>query len=152
MTTLDNYNGNVGKVHRFYTVGYGKASMTSFIDKLKRSGIVAVVDTRQRPHSQFKPEFSKTNLKSWLERNGIHYIHVKELGVPKDVRVKERSEIWKWYDAHFAEWLGNNSIQGLFEHGAPIAFLCAEHNPEHCHRSRIAKKLGADGFIYEGDL
>lgn len=152
MPTLDDFNGYKGKAHTFYTIGYGKASITGFIDRLKRNEIKTVIDTRKYPRSEFKPEFSKNNLTLWLNRRGIKYIHVGELGVPRDKRNIPTKEIWRWYDSHATKWLSDHSIDYWFEHGEPVAIMCAEQNPKHCHRHRLARILALKGHIFEHDL
>jgi len=49
---------------------------------------MTLVDIRQKPSEQYRPELSKSNLAQLLEDNGLHYAHFPQLGVPRDIRAK----------------------------------------------------------------
>lgn len=127
----------------FYTIGYSGKSINEFIDTLKRAGVVTLVDIRFAPVSQFKPDFSKNNLKRALENNGITYIHHPDWGVPRDIRAfsigkQNRDDIWAWYDANILPNVVKRNLDEFFnsmEH--PIALMCVEYDPTECHRHRI---------------
>jgi len=68
-----------------YTIGYADKQIGEFLDILKARGVKVLIDVRYNAVS-CKPEFSKSRLKEYLEANGIRYLHVRELGVPRAVR------------------------------------------------------------------
>ena len=127
----------------FYTIGYSGREIDEFINIVKEAGIATLVDIRFTPVSQFKPKFSKNNLRRLLETNGILYIHKPEWGVPRDIREysigkKTRDDIWNWYDLNVLPNVITKNLDEFFnsmEH--PIALMCVEHDPTECHRHRL---------------
>src|SRR5262245_17076311 len=89
----------------FFTLGYTGRKTIEIIDALKKHGVRTLIDIRHNPVSMYRPELSKNNLANLLHENGISYVHVPQLGVPRDIRAKaietgSRNVIWKWYDDH----------------------------------------------------
>ena len=107
-----------------YTVGYEKKSVEEFVDCLKSYDIDTLVDVREIPLSR-KKGFSKTLLSEFLEKSGIEYVHIKELGSPKELRnklyadgdyqyfFKEYSKYIKSKKKLFRNYIKNYSIKFL---------------------------------------
>jgi uncharacterized protein (DUF488 family) len=100
----------------------------------------------------YRPELSKANLKRSVEEHGLNYVHLPDLGVPRDIRAKAidtgtRDVIWDWYDQFVVPpHLGRNLhwfFNGI-EH--PVAFMCVEISPRECHRHRLSIALEAKGL------
>lgn len=135
----------------FFTVGYAGRDIQQFLTIVRRAGVHTIVDVRHTPASMYRPEFSKSNLKRYLEQSRIQYIHWPEWGVPRDIRAlavgsQTRTEIWRWYDANVVQQLRRN-LDAFFnaaEH--PSAFLCVESDPTACHRHLLALALEAKGL------
>lgn len=138
----------------FYTIGYSKRTINSFISTLSKASVATVVDIRFSPVSRFKPEFSKNNLNKALESYGINYIHRPEWGVPREIRAfsfgkATRDDIWIWYDQYILPLVVKQNMDYFFnsmEH--PIALMCMEYDPTECHRHRIflgLERLGLKG-------
>ena len=72
----------------FYTIGYAGRDIDQFIEILKAASISTIVDVRNAPVSQYKPDFSRENLKDHLERSGFQYVHRGDLGVPHEIRAR----------------------------------------------------------------
>ena len=139
----------------FFTIGYTGRKTEEIIAALKAKGVRTLVDIRQNPVSMYRPELSKKNLARLLEQNGMHYAHIPELGVPRDIRAKAietgtRDVIWEWYDENvITSFLGRNLHLFLngFEH--PVALMCTEIDPQECHRHRLSlalEQMGMKGF------
>ena len=136
----------------FFTVGYAGRGTDVVMQALHANGVSTLVDVRQNPVSMYRPEFSKKNLMALLKTMAISYVHLPNLGVPRDVRAKAidtgtREVIWDWYDEHAIEpFLGRNLHYFLnaFEH--PIALMCSELDPHECHRHRLALALEQFGL------
>lgn len=101
-----------------------------------------------------RPEFSKRNLERRVSAAGITYLHVRELGVPRSVRVEaaetgDLGSIWRWYDAHVlnSEEL-TRTLAGFVAGGSQwkAALLCTELDPTACHRHRLALALELKGL------
>ncbi|HZQ92453.1 MAG TPA: DUF488 domain-containing protein [Terriglobales bacterium] len=139
----------------FFTLGYSGRKTHEIIEALKSFGVRTLIDIRQNPVSMYRPELSKRNIATLLEEHGIAYVHLPQLGVPRDIRAKAieagtRDVIWEWYDDNVVEsFFGRNLhffING-FEH--PVALMCTEMDPKECHRHRVAlalEELGMRGF------
>jgi uncharacterized protein (DUF488 family) len=139
----------------FFTVGYTGRKGPELFDALVGAGVRALVDIRLYPVSMYRPEMSKGNLARALSARGIEYIHVPELGVPRDVRAKAidagtRDVIWQWYDDHvLVPYLGRNLDRFLNMTDHPAALMCVETDPRECHRHRLFLALedrGLRGF------
>lgn len=136
----------------FFTVGYMRRDIHELLDVLTSTGVSTLIDVRQTPVSMYKPEFSKTNLQRHLERQGIDYLHVPSLGVPKDVRGKaigqpNRDAIWDWYDHHVVpRFIGRSLTRFLNFADHPVALMCVELDPMACHRHRLSLALERHGL------
>lgn len=132
----------------FYTVGYEKKTIEQFVEILRTKKIGTVLDVRRNPVSQYKPEFSKENLKENLSRNNIKYVHSPDLGVPSQIRRKlgetgNYDLFFKWYDENVISRLDEMELENL---GYPFAIMCVEYDPTKCHRHRIALALEQRGL------
>ena len=136
----------------FYTVGYVGREPDTFVQDLIGAGVSSVVDIRFNPVSQYRPQFSKENLRRLLSSNGIEYIHRRDLGVPRDVRALaidagNREPIWAWYDEHVVPTYIQLSLTHFFDTNFhPVAFLCVEADPTACHRHRLSLALEQKGL------
>ena len=139
----------------FFTIGYSGRTIEEFLQILMGDGVQSVVDVRQHAVSMYKPDFSKSNLTRHLEDKGIAYVHIPDLGVPRDIRSKsigqqDRSAIWEWYDSNVAEKYCGRNLHHFFNSTShPVAFMCTEIDPTSCHRHRLAlvlEKHGLKGF------
>jgi ParB/RepB/Spo0J family partition protein len=136
----------------YYTIGYSQKSIEQFIRVLQSRGVCTLVDIRHDPVSMYKPDFSKDNLRRALEVEDIAYIHIPELGVPREMRSSlAKTGDWEaffgWYDANIAPRLSNGLMKQLTETAKPpLAFMCVEQNPQKCHRHRVALTLGQMGL------
>jgi uncharacterized protein (DUF488 family) len=135
----------------FFTIGYTGRKIDDIVTTLRAYNVRTLVDIRRNPVSMYRPELSKNNFARLLSSNGIHYAHLPELGVPRDIRVKAietgtRDVIWEWYDNMVATLLGWNLHFFLngFEH--PVALMCTEIDPHECHRHRLSLALEEKGM------
>lgn len=134
----------------FYTIGYAQTEIKNFIERLLTKKVKTLVDVRRDPVSQFKPEFSKESLTQALKEKGINYVHIPELGVPRDVRKKiskleDFDDLWKWYDKHVIPKFSDINREKLKKLDEPYAFMCVELDPTKCHRHRLAHALESKG-------
>ena len=131
----------------FYTVSYAGRTIEDVLQALQSANVATVLDIRHSPVSMYKPEFSKHNLRRRLEANGLHYLHLPDLGIPREIRGlaigrPNRDDLWAWYDRHVVErFIGGNLHRFLncVEH--PVALLCVEMDPTSCHRHRLGLAL-----------
>jgi len=138
----------------FFTLGYTGRKLETIIDELKTYGVQTLVDIRRNPVSMYRPELSKNNLDGILATHGIMYVHLPELGVPRDIRAKAiesgtRQVIWDWYDDVLESFLGGNLHFFLNGFDYPIALMCTEIDPHECHRHRLSlalERMGMRGY------
>jgi uncharacterized protein (DUF488 family) len=137
----------------FFTFGYSGRKIEEILGLLKLYGVRTLVDIRQNAISMYRPELSKGNLAELLRQNDICYVHLRELGVPRDIRARAletgtRDIIWTWYDENV---VGSflNLHESLSEFDNPIALMCTEIDPNECHRHRLSlalESVGLSGF------
>jgi len=137
----------------FFTLGYTGRTLDEILDSLTLNGVRTLADIRQNAVSMYRPELSKSNLRRAVESRGLNYVHMPELGVPRDIRAKaiatgSRDVIWDWYDQYVvAPYIGRNLHRffNSFEH--PVALMCVEIDPRECHRHRLFLALEQMGLI-----
>jgi uncharacterized protein (DUF488 family) len=141
----------------FFTLGYTGRTTEGIVESLMANGVRTLVDIRQNAISMYRPELSKGNLARLLPSHGLCYVHLPQLGVPRDIRAKAvesgtREVIWDWYDEHvIGEFFGTGRNLHFFlnsvEH--PVALMCTEIDPQECHRHRLSlalERMGMSGF------
>jgi ParB/RepB/Spo0J family partition protein len=132
----------------FFTTHYSGKDLDTFIETLKANGVGTLIDVRDTPFSQFRPEFNKENLSKSLAAKGIAYSHHPELGVPKEQREK-LAKTGNW--SGFFEWYDKNVVPRIYDvidskSKGLTAFMCVEKDPQKCHRHRIAIELEKRGM------
>lgn len=134
---------------KIYTIGYGGRKPSEFVDLLKKADVTTVVDVRLNPERAFLAIYAKgkdpsKGIQSLLERAGIQYVCVPELGNPS-----KDDKDWKpKYQLHLEE-KGDMLCLKLYEFKMPFCLLCAEKGASFCHRKVISDYLANRG--YEGE-
>lgn len=130
--------------------GYEGHTVAELVEFTRAIGAEWVVDVRLTPLSR-KPGFSKRALASALAEQGLRYVHLPELGNPKDnragfadvegtygdtVRERYRTEVLASEAAVAAlSWLAETGARD----GAVL--LCFEAEATQCHRAEIQNAL-----------
>ncbi|HYC99127.1 DUF488 domain-containing protein [Brevundimonas sp.] len=128
------------------TIGYEGARPDDFIGTLRLVGVQMVVDIRDRAQSR-RPGFSKSALRDSLEAQGIGYIHLRELGDPKEGRDAARSGDFAKFRRTYAAVLQTDQASEALEQIAALArqmsvcLLCYERDHHECHRKIVADYL-----------
>ena len=131
----------------FFTIGYEGDSFENYLNRLIRNNVKVLCDVRKNPLSR-KYGFSKKALSETLNKLGIDYIHIPELGIVSDKRQKLSTQAD--YDKLFLEYEKNtlkNSTQHLdmlfnvYQEYRRVAITCFEKEHCMCHRSKVAKAL-----------
>jgi uncharacterized protein (DUF488 family) len=136
----------------FFTLGYSGRRVEELLSALEAAGVRTLVDIRRNAVSMHRPELSKNRLRALIEARGMTYVHLPELGVPREIRANAiaagtRDVIWTWYDAHVVQpYLGRNLHRFLNGVEHPAALMCAELDPTECHRHRLCLALEARGL------
>jgi len=141
----------VGEKFDFFTTHYSQKDLDTFVETLRAAGVGTLIDVRDSPFSQFRPEFNKDGLAKALQGKGIKYEGHPELGVPKEQREKlaksgNWSALFEWYDKNVVPRLEGVLDSRKSKNQGLTAFLCVEKDPTKCHRHRIARALEAKGL------
>lgn len=123
------------------TVGYGgERSTDNLVELLRYYGVRYLTDVRSKPFSKFRPEFSRDALMAVLRSSGVGYVYMGNVlgGLPTDASCYTNGKV-DYCKVRDRDWF----IQGLrrletgWHQGHRIAIMCAELEPERCHRSKL---------------
>lgn len=141
----------------FFTIGHSNRGLEEFVALLTGDEIDLVADIRTVPRSRTNPQFNKDTLPETLERFGIAYEHVADLG---GLRGKTRSlpstvnGFWTNESFHnYADYaLSTQFHSGLAHlrdegHQRRCAIMCSEAVWWRCHRRIVTDYLIACGEI-----
>ena len=137
-----------------YTIGHGNRAAADFTALLQSARIECLVDVRAYPRSRRNPQFTRMALDPVLKTHAIQYVWE---GGPLGGMRRPRGDsphfalpdaALRGYADHMASTDFQSAIARLVEIGKtrPTAFMCAETDPAHCHRSFIADALMARGI------
>ncbi|WP_433685873.1 DUF488 domain-containing protein [Nocardia sp. CA-119907] len=133
--------------NRLVSIGYEGRCADELITMLLAERVRTVVDVRLTPISR-KPGLSKSKLAAALADAGIGYVHLKELGNPRDNRAPFRAGTAAGRN-RFAEVLGSADAERALDtvrqliHDGTVALLCFERDHSTCHRDMIVDALRA---------
>ncbi len=140
---------------RVFAIGHSTRPIEEFLELLRSNGVETLADVRTVPRSRHNPQFDGEALRRSVERAGIRYVHVKELGGLRK-GLGEASPNGAWRNASFRGYadhmLGDEFAAGMLRlrdlaREGPVAIMCAEGNPLRCHRSLICDALAARGVV-----
>lgn len=131
-----------------YTIGHSTHPLPEMINILKQYKIEQLIDVRTIARSRTNPQFNSDTFAHALEKEGIAYLHLKELGGLRHAHKDSINTAWK--NASFRGY-ADYMQTAEFDHGLKTlitqatdkttAILCAEAVPWRCHRSMIADAL-----------
>lgn len=131
----------------FFTIGYEGNSFENYLNRLLKNDVRLLCDVRKNPLSR-KYGFSKRTLSETVEKLGIHYTHLPELGIMSDKRqalltAEDYAELFDDY-AKTTLQQETEALQKLVNLVAKhdrVAITCFEAEHCMCHRSKIAEAL-----------
>lgn len=152
LATVRNYiNKSNDKV--LFTTGYEGLTIDAYIHKLISNNIKLVVDVRKNPLSM-KYGFSKTKLKNYLEKAGINYQHLPELGIISKLRknLKTSEDYQELFNHYASDTLPENEdalkkILQFLKQFNRITLTCFEADHKSCHRHKITDWLTNNSLI-----
>jgi uncharacterized protein (DUF488 family) len=135
----------MAKAKTLFTIGYEQTPAKAVLDELESAGVKLLVDVRAVAASR-RPGFSKSQLAAGLDERGISYLHLRDLGTPKEGREAARGGhfglLHKIYAAHLKTPQAKeqlDELSALVKKSAPVCILCYERDHTHCHRQWIAE-------------
>jgi uncharacterized protein (DUF488 family) len=136
---MQSYGPHKADSRRVFTVGHSNRTQGVLVHLLHEAGVRAVVDVRRYPASRRYPQFNRDELATALLRKGIVYHHLGEAlgGYRKEP-----------YESHLLTEGFQTGLKKLEQLAAAssTAVLCAERNPDECHRRHIADCLLERGW------
>ena len=135
----------------FYTIGYEGISIDNYLNKLLNSGVKALVDVRRNAYSN-KFGFGKSELSNALQKVGVLYFHIPELGISSEKRdeagIYEGNSALSLFESYEKELPSRqkyiDDLLKIYNEHKSIAITCFEKEPANCHRSRLARFLEMD--------
>ncbi len=138
-----------------WTAGHWTYSEADFLAQLRTQGIDLVADVRSSPGSRRSPRYGRDVMPTWLERAGIGYAHLDELGGRRNKQDVHLAVNAGWKNASFRNY-ADYSLSATYEHGIAtltglaaehrVAILCGEPTPWRCHRLLLSNTLTARGW------
>lgn len=134
-----------------FTIGYGNYPIDQFITFLQNISIDFIIDVRSSPYSRFNPHFNREKLEKFLMVNNVDYRYMGDkiggrytnpclLFPDGTVNYRKVQETEKFQE-------GINEVLSIISSGKKIALMCAEKEPERCHRfALISPVLQAKGI------
>ena len=129
-----------------FTIGYEGRDIDSFLNTLIKNEIDLIIDVRKNPFSM-NFSFTKNKLQNYLEKMGMQYIHIPELGIESNQRdnlstIKDYQALFKNYQASTLKQ-HPKQVEYITElskkHRA--ALMCFEADTAYCHRTIIARDI-----------
>jgi uncharacterized protein (DUF488 family) len=134
----------------FYTIGYEQRDIDSFLDVLIQHQIDTVIDVRNNPFSM-NFSFMQKKLIGYLDKAGMGYKHIPELGIESEHRKNLESK--EDYERLFQTY--REQLPAKKEHmdeivkmgkNERVALLCFERDVSSCHRREIANQIRSEGY------
>jgi len=131
-----------------YSIGYGTRSEEDFVALLQRYRVQYLVDVRSRPYSRYRPMFSKNALQAIINGAQMRYVFLGHAlgGMPDDPACRDADGRVDYARVQQQPWFIealDRLIAGMND-GHCMALMCAEADPERCHRTRLIGQALAD--------
>ncbi len=141
----DYYRNETGIV----TIGYEGRNIDKFLSILIENKIGKLIDVRKNPFSM-KYGYSKNQLAGALEKLGIAYLHLPELGIESEQRqnlnAKGFAELFRKYAAELGEKEDTLEVIKSLAQTEKVALMCFEAKECDCHRGVIARRFREEGL------
>ena len=129
---------------KIFTIGFTKKPAREFFGKLRRPGLVRLVDVRLNNVSQLAGFSKRDDLAFFCESVlDIQYIHLPQLAPTQELldAYKKTKGEWGEYAAKFLALMAERRVHETLELDAIDGgcLLCSEPTPEHCHRRLVAE-------------
>ncbi|HJW80749.1 MAG TPA: DUF488 domain-containing protein [Acidiferrobacterales bacterium] len=136
-----------------WTIGHGNRPINELIAMLTEAGIATLVDVRAQPHSARHPQFNEESLRaSCGQANVVYHWAGRHLGGKRALQFNSPHSALDEGRRGFADHMGTeifrravSQVVNLAARG-PTALLCAERDPQQCHRALIADYLVLQGL------
>jgi uncharacterized protein (DUF488 family) len=131
---------------KLYTIGFTKKSAEVFFSKLKKAGVMRVIDIRLNTVSQLSGFAKQEDLRyflRWLCK--CEYEHWPMLAPTNDMLddYRKKKIDWSEYERRFKALIEARRIENNISPKQlnDACFLCSESTPQKCHRRLVAEYL-----------
>lgn len=135
-----------------YTIGHSNRDLSVLLDLLRASQIDALVDVRAEPRSRRFPQYDEENLRAAVESLGaVYHWAGRQLGGRRPEKGSSPHQALEPGLRGYAHYMDSEAFRQAARQlmrmasGSRVAILCAEREPERCHRSLIADYLVLQG-------
>ena len=136
-----------------YTIGHSTRALQELIAALQAHGIRTLVDIRSFPMSRRLPHFNREALEQELQRAGMVYMWMKDLGGRRKKQRDDSPNLALRNDSfrNYADYMLTEPFQHAVEEllrlagQAPTAIMCAERVYFRCHRMLVSDYLVVHG-------
>jgi uncharacterized protein (DUF488 family) len=139
------------KPEQCYTIGYGNYPFDRFVSFLREVSIELVIDVRSSPYSRFNPHFNRGTLEKSLNLNDIGYCYLGDKigGRYSDPKLLFPDGTVDYRKVRATQQFqdGINEVLSIISGGKMTVLMCAEKEPEKCHRfALISRDLQSRGI------
>ena len=129
---------------QLYTIGFTQKSLRAFVELLRTATVDGIVDIRLNNTSQLAGYAKRDDLAFILETFGIGYLEEKRLAPTSELLDDyHHTHDWPAYERTFTALLGarplSEVLAAIEQRFARPCLLCAEPEPDHCHRRLVAE-------------
>ena len=135
-----------------WTIGHSTRPLGEFTALLRENGVARLLDVRALPRSRYNPQYNDHALRASLPAAGIMYGRRSELGGHRVLRPGSpnlgfKEEAFRGYADYMLTAEFDAALTALMDEAAqgPLAIMCAEADPMHCHRRLISDALTLRG-------
>lgn len=138
------------------TIGHSDRDFAEFSEFLTDHGVARLIDVRRYPNSRRHPQFNEGNLAESLDEEDIDYEHWPEIGGYRDPAQESSNTALEEGFRGVADHLNTDSGQRTLDEletiteamsdGDRLALMCAEKEPQRCHRKLIGDHLTVRGI------
>jgi uncharacterized protein (DUF488 family) len=131
---------------RLYTIGFTKKSAETFFSKLRKAGVITVIDIRLNAVSQLSGFAKQDDLRYFLKwLCDCDYVHWLMLAPTKDLLddYRKKKIDWPEYERRFRALIDDRQIENQISPDQlnNACLLCSEPTPQKCHRRLAAEYL-----------
>jgi uncharacterized protein (DUF488 family) len=143
----------IPRSRKIWTIGHSTRTLDEFVGVLEHYGVRAIADVRRHPGSRRLPQFGQAALQESLERRGLVYLWIAELGgrrrpVKDSPNVAWRNTSFRGYADHLESHEFQQGLKTLLEFAdtQATAMMCAELLWWRCHRALVSDVLKLHGM------
>jgi len=136
-----------------YTVGHSNRSLEDLVSIVTGASILTLVDVRAEPRSRHNPQFNEDSLRAACLNASVTYHWAgRHLGGLRTVRADSPHVALEGGLRGFADHMESEPFKKAAAQliriaaSSPTTILCAEREPENCHRSLISDYLLLQGL------